>query len=483
MQIDRLSLTNFRGLLNSTLDFTPGINLIVGINGAGKTSVLDALKIVLAKALPQFVDTHLVFPGVGMQVDDITLERGAAAINCKLSRNGQSFDLEVAEQRDQTQDALKEDRYGARGTRDIPVPPGGWRSRRPLAGDLRLDGTLRGQSSEGTQGTKGLVPPPDPIVQKAGPRPLVLYLSVRRAIVSHAVPKGSNRQPAYQRAFVEDRGLAAQQLADWWRGRQALADEEPESRAAKQLAAVKDALRLLLPHLADWAVDGHELRVTKAFDVERIDGTGSAFVEREHRRIPLRMLSDGERSLAAIATDIAQRLVQLNEDSDNPLSTGTGVVLIDELDLHLHPQWQRTVVEGLRAAFPNLQFICSTHSLFLIQAQRTGNLIRLDHVGDEERPAETFHQKSIEDIAEEVQDIEMPQRSQRHVELMHAASEYYRALRAAEVDQTISVERLRMQYEALSLRYSEDPLVAAALDFKWETFLFTRRHHAAGGQG
>lgn len=479
MQIDSLSLSNFRGLLNSTLDFTPGFNLIVGINGAGKTSVLDALKIVLAKAAPQFVDRHLVFPGVGMQVDDITLGRGASAISCKLSRNGQSFDLEIAEQREQTQDALKEDRFGGRGTRDVPVPPGGWRTRRPLAGDLRLDGTLRGQSSEGTQGTTGLVPPPDPIVQKAGPKPLVLYLSVRRAIVSHAVPKGSNRHPAYQRAFVEDRGLASKQLADWWRGRQALADEELESRAAKQLAAVKEALRLLLPHLGDWAADGDELKVTKVFDVERIDGTGSALLEPEHRRIPLRMLSDGERSLAAIATDIAQRLVQLNEALDNPLTEGTGVVLIDELDLHLHPQWQRTVIEGLRAAFPRLQFICTTHSLFLIQSQRMGTLIRLDHIGDEEASAENFHHKSIEDLAEEVQEVAIPQRSQRHVELMQAASEYYRELREAEGKADASVDELRKKYEALSLRYSDDPLVAASLDFKWETYLLLSDKHAA----
>lgn len=52
MRIDRLTLSNFRGLVNSTLDFSPGFNLIVGINGAGKTSVLEALRVVLAKSIP-----------------------------------------------------------------------------------------------------------------------------------------------------------------------------------------------------------------------------------------------------------------------------------------------------------------------------------------------------------------------------------------------------------------------------------------------
>jgi len=462
MQIDRLTLNNFRGLVNSTLDFTPGFNLIVGINGAGKTSTLDALRIVLAKAAPEFVDRRLLFPGVGLTEGDITVERGAAAINCKLSRNGQSFDLTITEQRVETQDALKVDRYGAHGTRDVPASKASHRGRRLVAGDLRLDGTLRGQTSEGTQGTSGLIPQPDPRLQQAGPTPLVLYLSVRRAIVNHAVSKGNIRYPAYRRAFVEDRGLAAQQLADWWRGRNVLAEGQPNSRAAKQLAAVKDALRLLLPHLVKWGINGEELEVTKVFDMERIDANGGTTVETEHRRIPLRMLSDGERSLAAIATDIAQRLVLLNENSDDPLITGTGVVLIDELDLHLHPQWQRTVVEGLRAAFPSLQFICSTHSLFLIQSQRTGNLIRLDNVGDEERPAEAFHQKSIEDIAEEVQGVEMPQKSQRYIDMIAAAEQYYALLRKGTANSG-NLAGLRSQLDELTVPFSDDAAFQALL--------------------
>jgi predicted ATP-binding protein involved in virulence len=462
MQIDRLTLTNFRGFANSTLDFTPGFNLIVGINGAGKTSVLEALRVVLAKSAPEFFDSHLSFPGIGLTEDDITIGREAATLSCALNRNGQSFDLTIAEQRHGSQDALPLDRYGARGTNDIPVPPTGWRGRRPAAGDLRLDGTLRGQTSAGTQGTKGLQPPPDPRLQQAGPKPLVLFLSVRRAIVSNAVSKANIRHPAYQRAFAEDRGLAAKQLADWWRGRAALASEQPNSRAARQLMVVEEALQTLLPHLSGWRVDGDELKVTKVVDVAHLDANGENVVAREPRRIRLQMLSDGERSLVAIGADIAQRLVMLDDDSENPLATGTGVVLIDELDLHLHPQWQRTVVEGLRSAFPNLQFICSTHSLFLIQAQRTGNLIRLDSTGDEERPAEDFHQMSIEDIAEEVQGVEIPQKSQRYLSMMAAAQKYYTLLRGGAANPG-ELEELKRQLDELSTPFSDDPAFQALL--------------------
>jgi predicted ATPase len=462
VQIDRLSLSNFRGLLNSTLDFTPGFNLIVGINGAGKTSALDALKIVLAKAVPEFVDRHLTFPGVGMQKDDITLGRGAAAINCKLSRNGQSFDLEITEQRTEIRDALEANPHGVRGTRDIPLQDVGRRARRPAAGDMSLEGTLRGQTSQGTQGTLGLTPRPDPERQQSGSKPLVLHLTVRRAIVNIAKVRRPSRHPAYQDAFAEDRGFAAQPLADWWRSRNALANEAPQSRAGRQLNAVRDALRCMLPHLTEWDIEGDELTVTKMIQVIRLDADGNQITEPDRRRIPLRMLSDGERSLAAITTDIAQRLVLLNEDVDNPLTAGTGVVLIDELDLHLHPQWQRTVVEGLRSAFPNLQFICSTHSLFLIQSQRTGNLIRLDNVGDEERPAESFHQKSIEDIAEEVQGVEIPQKSKRYVDMMAAAEAYYTLLRQPAAN-AADLNRLKLQLDELAAPFSDDPAFQAFL--------------------
>jgi predicted ATP-binding protein involved in virulence len=72
-------------------------------------------------------------------------------------------------------------------------------------------------------------------------------------------------------------------------------------------------------------------------------------------------LSQGERSLLALVGDIARRLVLLNPSRENPLE-GDGVVLIDEIDLHLHPKWQQSVLPNLLNTFPNIQFITTTHS-------------------------------------------------------------------------------------------------------------------------
>lgn len=75
----------------------------------------------------------------------------------------------------------------------------------------------------------------------------------------------------------------------------------------------------------------------------------------------LHQLSDGQRVFLGLIGDIARRLILLNDNSDNPLM-GQGIVLIDEIELHLHPKWQQKIIRVLRKCFPNIQFIISTHS-------------------------------------------------------------------------------------------------------------------------
>ena len=73
-------------------------------------------------------------------------------------------------------------------------------------------------------------------------------------------------------------------------------------------------------------------------------------------------MSDGERGVLSMVLDIAKRITQANPVLENPLSEGKGIILIDELDLHLHPKWQRTVVGNLCRTFPLCQVIATTHS-------------------------------------------------------------------------------------------------------------------------
>jgi energy-coupling factor transporter ATP-binding protein EcfA2 len=89
-------------------------------------------------------------------------------------------------------------------------------------------------------------------------------------------------------------------------------------------------------------------------------------VEEHGRKIPLERLSDGYRGTLAWIGDLIRRLFDAYPNSDNPLHE-RGVVLVDEIDLHLHPTWQRSIVGDIRKLFPNLQFIVTTHSPFIAQ--------------------------------------------------------------------------------------------------------------------
>lgn len=86
-------------------------------------------------------------------------------------------------------------------------------------------------------------------------------------------------------------------------------------------------------------------------------------------KMPFRLLSDGVRSTLAMAMEIALRCYLLNPQlkSDAPSQT-KGVVLIDELDLHLHPAWQKHVATDLRRTFPNLQFVVTTHAPLILSS-------------------------------------------------------------------------------------------------------------------
>lgn len=93
-------------------------------------------------------------------------------------------------------------------------------------------------------------------------------------------------------------------------------------------------------------------------------------------------LSQGEKSLISLVADISRRLILLNPSLDCPLD-GQGVILIDEVDLHLHPRWQQEVITRLNRTFPNIQFIVSTHSPQILTTVRKENIFRVLNDGED----------------------------------------------------------------------------------------------------
>jgi len=119
----------------------------------------------------------------------------------------------------------------------------------------------------------------------------------------------------------------------------------------RQLTAVRSAIAAFMPGFSNLRVQ-RKPRLHMAIDKDGVT-------------LNVSQLSQGEKSMMALVGDIARRLAMMNQSLDNPLE-GDGIVLIDEVDLHLHPRWQRSLIRQLSETFPNCQFVLTTHSPLVI---------------------------------------------------------------------------------------------------------------------
>lgn len=181
------------------------------------------------------------------------------------------------------------------------------------------------------------------------------------------------------------------------------------------------------------------------------------------KEFPFRLLSSGYRNTLGLIADIAYRMAELNPHvtTDTP-----GVVLIDEIDLHLHPKWQRNIVGDLKRIFPNCQFIVTTHSPFIIQSLDVDDgIIRLDN--EYEEVPEDFVNQSIEDIAEDMQGVENPQWSRKKTEMYEAAKQYFNVLEKMNSHKDATeIQKLREELELLKKPYASNVAYLAFLEQK-----------------
>jgi hypothetical protein len=127
-----------------------------------------------------------------------------------------------------------------------------------------------------------------------------------------------------------------------------------------------------------WEVLHHALdTLLRPYSFEGVDNAFQVLFQTPSGRVPIEALSDGFRSTFTIVSDL---LLRLNLATRNPeqVLEQEGVCLIDEVDAHLHPRWQETIMPGLRALFPNVQFIATTHSPIVVSSVEPENVFRLE---------------------------------------------------------------------------------------------------------
>lgn len=327
MHIKTLKLQNFRGIEDINISLDPHLTLFVGTNGTGKSSVLEAINILLSWILARIRNEK----GSGQPIREIDIHNIANFALLKIETNEIAhWQLVKAKQR-------------------RPKP------------------TQNSELQQVSQYAKNI----QQLLINHDGLPLFVCYPTNRAVLD--IPLRIRRKhefsqlEAYEDALIT--GVNFRHFFEWFRNREDLELEQllimrneltNTQYSDPQLEAVRDALSKFLPELSKFRVRRNPLRLCAT---------------KYRREIRIDQLSDGEKCLIALIGDLARRLAIANPRLEKPLE-GSGIVLIDEIDLHLHPAWQRLVIRQLTHVFPNCQFILSTHSPQIL-GEVEGKCIRL----------------------------------------------------------------------------------------------------------
>jgi ABC-type multidrug transport system ATPase subunit len=340
MIVTELKLANLRAVELAEFHFQPGFNLVVGVNGVGKTTVLDALRICFSRILPSITESQS--SPIPFKVSDIRagLPFLDAQVLLELGENGFRY----------TRRQWRE-RFAKDNAKNIE------RMRREILNSERLRDRPRNllrelEDSYGVSDRDYFIPPRPALQKEARVSRIAsncVFFSTNRAVVSEGGALKTKAVGGTSAAYAE--GLVARPMrvgfyASWMRAQIALASEVP--LAGRHIEVLREAVSRFLP-------DYKNLRPSSEDD-------GRLVVDHAGVELDVGQLSDGERGVMALVLDLARRLSIANQSLEDPLKAGEAIVLIDEIDLHLHPKWQRQIVRNLVEVFPQCQFIATTHS-------------------------------------------------------------------------------------------------------------------------
>jgi len=414
MRIRELTLRNYRvHAAPPTFHFAEQFTVVAGINGRGKTTLLDGLALLCSRFLPLVSPARSGYRTI--TPSEVNVGAMFAELKMKVICAGIPLEYQLNYE--------KERRW---------ITP----TKLPTAVRREVINAYNDPSRSGEAAPLAVYYTTD----RAGYRlPKKLPAEVPRGLAAAYSGALFNRTVNFRDFMARYRSAITVERAE-----QA---DNPNYLGNRAIEAISQALTTFLGGFENLRVQEEPLRL---------------LVDKAGVTLDLSQLSDGERSFLALICDLGRRLALANPKFDQPLH-GAGVVLIDELELHLHPKWQREVSEKLRATFPNIQFIATTHSPFIIQSMRPGELLNLD-------PDEfaEYADRSIEDIAENVMGVEVPQKSERYRQMMEAAEEYFRLLRESGPS-AAGVDAAEERLNELAAPFSDDPAFQALLKLERET--------------
>lgn len=156
-----------------------------------------------------------------------------------------------------------------------------------------------------------------------------------------------------------------------------LSKETSKKLQKKTGTAAFDAVIMAIEKCISILIESNDVAVSYNFDNNDLDIQYKK--DDQDVILPLNRMSDGYKCTISLITDIAYRMAQLNPQLREKVLDTPGVVVIDEIDLHLHPEWQKRILGDLTNIFPNIQFIVSTHASSIISSVKSENLIVLEN--------------------------------------------------------------------------------------------------------
>lgn len=369
MKLERLSLANYRGFDQVDLKCEPDVTLIAGVNGVGKSALLSAIVKCASHALPRL--THSKEDVLSTAVTDIKSGKESLSISAqfKISAADVYVDIDrssgvsaaeaeaLTKRRDELRFATRETKKGSKEEEAIEQ-------------EIRI---IENKLSPAELPTVRILPVnPDrdsdellSDIMQATAQPVSVFYSTSRFLsrLPPMLPKtrGIEIATAYNKA-LDQLEISLNDFANWYR-------VQSETGSRKR---TKGVFQQLDSAIATFLQDVKSLQLhperPPRFSVKK---NGDTFF--------LEQLSDGERGLLALVFDLARRLAIANPESDNPIAEGVALVLIDEIELHLHPKWQRQAVRKLQDVFKSCQFIITTHSPQVIGQTKAEKLRLLTH--------------------------------------------------------------------------------------------------------
>lgn len=344
MKLNSLTMVNFRRFEELSVRFHPKLTVIAARNGKGKTTVLEAA----ALALGPFVGAFDESRGENIKRTDARFTGDETQ-----GQNEQAFPVILDARFDDPRiHSLRELRSGKRSTTT--------RGSRPLADyGKHLQHAVRKYEDVDL--------------------PLVCYYSSKRLWVHHNSTSSKAVSKSRTAGYTDCLSALSSinQLTQWVRKAE-LVDLQQQQRAKGGVIGRSSNLAGVSRAVANVLADEGWTDFHYNFNLDSL-----AMHHPDHGTLPITIMSDGIRAMTSLSADIARRACQLNphHGPDAPRVT-PGIVLIDEVDLHLHPEWQQRVLGRLQETFPLVQFVVSTHSPQVLSSVSSANIRTIDREGE-----------------------------------------------------------------------------------------------------